>query len=39
LCQQFEQIRCQILTQTRDENVVRDEVLKMRQKIIINSPN
>jgi hypothetical protein len=33
LCQQFEQIRCQILTQKRDENVVREEVLKMRQKM------
>ena len=31
--QQFEQIRCQILTQKRDENVVREEVLKMRQKM------
>ena len=28
LCQQFEQIRCQILTQVRDENEVRQEVLK-----------
>ena len=33
LCQQFEQIRCQILTQVRDENEVRQEVLKMRQKM------
>lgn len=33
LCQQFEQIRCQILTQVRDENEVREEVLKMRQKM------
>jgi glutamate-ammonia-ligase adenylyltransferase len=33
LCQLFEQIRCQILTQKRDENVVREEVLKMRQKM------
>ena len=33
LCTQFEQIRCQILTQVRDENVVREEVLKMRQKM------
>ena len=33
LCQQFEQIRCQILTQVRDEDEVRQEVLKMRQKM------
>ena len=33
LCQQFEQIRRQILTQVRDENEVRQEVLKMRQKM------
>ncbi|ENX12113.1 glutamate-ammonia-ligase adenylyltransferase [Acinetobacter sp. CIP 64.2] len=33
LCTQFEQIRCQILTQVRDENEVREEVLKMRQKM------
>jgi len=33
LCQQFEEVRCQILTQVRDENEVREEVLKMRQKM------
>ncbi|ENU31011.1 glutamate-ammonia-ligase adenylyltransferase [Acinetobacter sp. CIP-A165] len=33
LCQQFETVRCKILTQVRDENVVRDEVIKMRQKM------
>ncbi|ENW95313.1 bifunctional [glutamate--ammonia ligase]-adenylyl-L-tyrosine phosphorylase/[glutamate--ammonia-ligase] adenylyltransferase [Acinetobacter sp. NIPH 298] len=33
LCQQFEMVRCKILTQVRDENVVRDEVIKMRQKM------
>ena len=33
LCQKFEQTRCQILTQVRDENEVRAEVLKMRQKM------
>ncbi|RLZ11357.1 bifunctional [glutamate--ammonia ligase]-adenylyl-L-tyrosine phosphorylase/[glutamate--ammonia-ligase] adenylyltransferase [Acinetobacter sp. 2JN-4] len=33
LCQQFEEVRCKILTQVRDENVVRDEVIKMRQKM------
>ncbi|CAG67519.1 glutamine synthetase adenylyltransferase [Acinetobacter baylyi ADP1] len=33
LRQKFESLRCQILTQSRDENEVRDEVLKMRQKM------
>lgn len=33
LCQQFEKVRCQILTQVRDENMVREEVIKMRQKM------
>ncbi|MCH7306628.1 bifunctional [glutamate--ammonia ligase]-adenylyl-L-tyrosine phosphorylase/[glutamate--ammonia-ligase] adenylyltransferase [Acinetobacter sp. NIPH 1852] len=33
LCQQFETVRCKILTQVRDENVVREEVIKMRQKM------
>jgi glutamate-ammonia-ligase adenylyltransferase len=32
LCQLFEQIRCQILTQKRDENVVREEVLENASK-------
>ena len=33
LCQDFEQLRCRILTQVRDEGMVRDEVIKMRQKM------
>ena len=33
LCEQFEHIRCQTLMQIRDENVVREEVIKMRQKM------
>ncbi len=33
LCVQFEQIRAQILTQSRDESEVRTEVLNMRQKM------
>ncbi|KAA8733183.1 bifunctional [glutamate--ammonia ligase]-adenylyl-L-tyrosine phosphorylase/[glutamate--ammonia-ligase] adenylyltransferase [Acinetobacter qingfengensis] len=33
LCQAFEQLRCRILTQKRNENEVRAEVLNMRQKM------
>ena len=33
LRQQFEQLRCEILTQKRDESEVQAEVLKMRQKM------
>lgn len=33
LRQSFEGMRCEILTQVRDENYVREEVLKMRQKM------
>lgn len=33
LCQAFEVLRREILTQKRDEQVVRDEVIKMRQKM------
>lgn len=30
---EFEKIRCRVLTQPRDENVVRTEVIQMRQKM------
>ena len=33
LRQKFEELRCSILTLTRDEKFVREEVLKMRQKM------
>ena len=33
LRQKFENLRCQILTQPRDEKYVQEEVLKMRQKM------
>ena len=33
LCQKFEIFRREILTQSRDEAYVREEVLKMRQKM------
>lgn len=34
LCCTFEQLRCKILTQQRDEQTVRHEVIKMRQKML-----
>ncbi|MEB3768257.1 bifunctional [glutamate--ammonia ligase]-adenylyl-L-tyrosine phosphorylase/[glutamate--ammonia-ligase] adenylyltransferase [Acinetobacter sp. MD2] len=33
LREQFEQIRCQVVTQARDEQTVRTEVIEMRQKM------